>query len=1024
MEAVLRKRKAKVSDGGATLPHVVPLELTSCFARAIAPQKEPAAAAAAAAAAATTAEDSAFPKRPRSRRSTSEAPTQVAPEEGHSEQFAADASLWLLTLLRQQGSSILPFLTVAEHASLSCSRELGALLRCSWFALDTIPELRLRLPHHRAPLSSAEDAAAVNEANMHVVVRALRCCPNVCRVVASSRLREEPCGLACSAAVGARPAVVGDGDEGAAGLAAAVRGAVPLTVRVVKLDALAADTAHSASLMGRGEAGEDGEPELQRQRRSWLACDFSPRTLRTITSVCLRLRELHIEASSLTDAAVGDVCEASGCASLQELQLWNGKELTNDILTSIGAAPFRGLLKRLTVTESRVTAAGISSLAGSCPNLQAVDLSGNAGVTAEALDVVMWQLGWVLGFVRLRGCLGLARSSATYTGAGSVHGSHAGDSCANASERAPSSCVGLGFAAGESAVALPSSMDASAAASARSEPSTSCSSGAGDANAGGNEGNAHVSTADSCPNGVSSTMSSSTSTGTAAPAPTHTSSAAAAGNAPMALPVVVQASPVAGGANPGADVGTPLSRGAAAPADALAPAASLVSVSAASAGALSNPTPAAASEAPAASVLDVRTQPAAATAVVAQVPASDANATGAGGSGASASASSGSHGTDKSSATVPPAGGSGSDATVADTNTLLPSTEAAVAGGGVQKESVPELASPSTEGSAQGGGGVLLANHGAVQHTPPAGTEAQVAAAPGEALGAESDSVERLAGSAGAVMWAMGGQSAGTTAPAARDAVAVGGAEAVCEASSSGAGAVPIGAAGACPGMLRPCWSAGLVTVRVLDLTGCSGIDTVGLQQLLRSLPQPCNLEELHLSAIPSVRPETVDVIVATCPRLRRAFLQELPHLTDRALFRLLQDCTDLRAVLLDGCAGITDDFVSHVAEHCVTTAGLSEDPVAVDLTELPSPASMWPQHLATISLLRCSRVTEAALSALVSAVLPSAGALKQFLVAHEDEHDGQQPACRTMHVGKSRLDRLRVLQLRAQTKLQLISNA
>ena len=39
MEAVLRKRKAKVSDGGATLPHVVPLELTSSAPRVRLPRR-------------------------------------------------------------------------------------------------------------------------------------------------------------------------------------------------------------------------------------------------------------------------------------------------------------------------------------------------------------------------------------------------------------------------------------------------------------------------------------------------------------------------------------------------------------------------------------------------------------------------------------------------------------------------------------------------------------------------------------------------------------------------------------------------------------------------------------------------------------------------------------------------------------------------------------------------------------------------------------------------------------------------
>ena len=218
--------------------------------------------------------------------------------------------------------------------------------------------------------------------------------------------------------------------------------------------------------------------------------------------------------------------------------------------------------------------------------------------------------------------------------------------------------------------------------------------------------------------------------------------------------------------------------------------------------------------------------------------------------------------------------------------------------------------------------------------------------------------------------------------------------------------------------MVHPCWSAGLVTVRVLDLSGCNSLDTSGLKQLLQSLPQPCNLEELHLSAIASVRPETLGTIVETCPRLQRAYLQELPHVTNDALCRLLEGCTHMRALLVDGCTGLTDGFASHVAERCASES--LPGPVAVDLTVPLSPPK-WPPHLATISLLRCSRVTEAAVSVLADAVLQSTCALTQFLVAHEDD---SQLLTNTMHVGTSRLDRLRVLQLRTQMKLRLIANA
>ena len=60
-------------------------------------------------------------------------------------------------------------------------------------------------------------------------------------------------------------------------------------------------------------------------------------------------------------------------------------------------------------------------------------------------------------------------------------------------------------------------------------------------------------------------------------------------------------------------------------------------------------------------------------------------------------------------------------------------------------------------------------------------------------------------------------------------------------------------------------------------------------------------------------------------------------------------------------------------------------------------------------------------MSVLADAVLQSTCALTQFLVAHEDD---SQLLTNTMHVGTSRLDRLRVLQLRTQMKLRLIANA
>lgn len=132
----------------------------------------------------------------------------------------------------------------------------------------------------------------------------------------------------------------------------------------------------------------------------------SKMSMRVIASQLGSLQLLELDASELTDGAVGLLAQPAVCLGLHTLQLYRCQQLTDSALETLSLAAFAPLLKVLAFADCpNELGPGLERLLRETRGLGELCLRGTRAIRAEALQTMNTVLGWNIRSISLSGCI-------------------------------------------------------------------------------------------------------------------------------------------------------------------------------------------------------------------------------------------------------------------------------------------------------------------------------------------------------------------------------------------------------------------------------------------------------------------------------------------------------------------------------------------------------------------------------------------------------------------------------------------
>lgn len=128
--------------------------------------------------------------------------------------------------------------------------------------------------------------------------------------------------------------------------------------------------------------------------------------MRVIASQLGSLQLLELDASELTDGAVGLLAQPAVCLGLHTLKLYRCQQLTDSALETLSLAAFAPLLKVLAFADCpNELGPGLERLLRVARGLGELCLRGTRAIRAEAVQTMNTVLGWNIRSISLSGCM-------------------------------------------------------------------------------------------------------------------------------------------------------------------------------------------------------------------------------------------------------------------------------------------------------------------------------------------------------------------------------------------------------------------------------------------------------------------------------------------------------------------------------------------------------------------------------------------------------------------------------------------